>query len=81
MVAEHWLLIVPLLILPVSKTLDLRMAAAPSTMGSTQNPLGNFFKLQPPPVTEVTPENYPEWNYKVKNYVATMGFRLAGIFH
>ena len=39
--------------------------------------LGNFFKLPPPPVTEVTPDNFSDWSYTFKNYVGTLDFRLG----
>ena len=85
MVAEYWLLTVPLLILPVS-TLILTMSGftpqgGNATFGSNNEStvLGNFFKLPPPPVTEVTPDHFSDWSYKFKNYVATLDFRLGKI--
>ena len=52
-----------------------------TTFGSSNDGtvLGNFFKLQPPPVTEVTPDNFHDWSYKMKNYVSTLDFRLGKI--
>jgi hypothetical protein len=87
MVAEHWLLTVLLLILPVS-TLSLAMSGATqtpipgsTTFGSTNDGtvLGNYFKLQPPSIMEVTPDNFHDWSYRMKNYVSTLDFRLGKI--
>ena len=85
MVAEHWLLTVLLLILPVS-TLSLAMVEPTPLLGSTTigsstdgSVLGNFFRLQPPAVTEVTCDNFHDWSYKMKNYVSTLDYRLGRI--
>ena len=70
MVAEHWLLLGLILV---------TMASANQTMFGNETMLGNFFKLTPPPETEVTPENWPEWHVSMKNYCATFDFTLFGI--
>merc|ERR1711911_4401 len=52
-----------------------------ATFGSSNDGtvLGNFFKLQTPSITEVTPDNFQDWSYKMKNYVSTLDFRLGKI--